>query len=84
MIVRNQTINGLPRGQTSAELLRSIDPTTRLCITCNKVSKMPKDVKAFLASKKTDTSDLDVAQKWAEIEDLYTKRYPSMPSESMM
>ena len=36
---------------------------------------MPRDVKAYLASKKSETSDLELAQEWAEIEELYSKRY---------
>ena len=36
---------------------------------------MPRDAKAYVASKKSETSDLELAQEWAEIEELYSKRY---------
>ena len=36
---------------------------------------MPRDAKAYVASKKSETSDLELAQEWAEIEELYLKRY---------
>ena len=35
---------------------------------------MPRDVKGFLSRKKLESTDVDVSQQWAEIEDLYTKR----------
>lgn len=36
---------------------------------------MPRDAKAYVASKKSETSDLELAQEWAEIEELYSKRF---------
>ena len=36
---------------------------------------MPRDAKAYVAGKKSETSDLELAQEWAEIEELYSKRY---------
>ena len=34
---------------------------------------MPRDVKSYIASKTSETSDVELAQRWAEIEDLYSK-----------
>jgi len=36
---------------------------------------MPRDVKAYIASKTSEASDVELAQQWAEIEDLYSRRY---------
>ena len=35
---------------------------------------MARDVRAFLSRKKIHTSDVEAAQQWAEIEDMYSKR----------
>ncbi len=36
--------------------------------------KMARDVKAYLARMKGQSSDLEIAQQWSEIEEQYTKR----------
>ena len=37
-------------------------------------------MKAYLSRKKNEASDLDVAQLWAELEELHTNRYMKEPS----
>lgn len=54
------------------------------CSTCIHVAdlqskhsfeEMARDVKAYLSRKKTEATDLDVAQEWAELEELHSNRY---------
>ena len=35
---------------------------------------MAAKVSAYLVKKKEETEDMEVAQKWAEMEELYTKK----------
>ena len=62
--------------QTPTQTISDFLPTFRLTIDAERTTAiMPRDVKAYLASKKSETSDLELAQEWAEIEELYSKRY---------
>ena len=62
--------------QTPTQAISDFLPTFRLTIDAERTTAiMPRDVKAYLASKKSETSDLELAQEWAEIEELYSKRY---------
>ena len=37
-------------------------------------TEMPRDVKAFLLSKKSEAKDEEISRQWQEMEELYSRR----------